>query len=193
MRNACIVGDYSPHFFRASGIMNFLENGGTLEVTQRIAAERPRLHGSLQHLTLATQDPATLEAFYFGKLGFDISDRVRNDKGEVNICWMRSNHEHHALAFFRSRHPGIDHHSYEAGEWTKIRDWADHFATRNIRLIWGPGRHGPGNNLVVFIADTDGNRIEVSAELEVVHDRPTKDWPHEERTLNLWGQAIMRS
>ena len=117
-------------------------------MTQRIAAERPRLHGSLQHLTLATQDPATLEAFYFGKLGFDISDRVRNDKGEVNICWMRSNHEHHALAFFRSRHPGIDHHSYEAGEWTKIRDWTDHFATRNIRLIWGPGppwtRQQPG-------------------------------------------------
>jgi hypothetical protein len=54
------------------------------------------------------------------------------------------------LAFFRSRHPGIDHHSYEAGEWTKIRDSADHFAARNIRLIWGPGRHGPGNNLFVF-------------------------------------------
>jgi hypothetical protein len=48
-------------------------------------------------------------------------------------------------------------------EWTKIRDWADHFAARNIRLIWGPGRHGPGNNLFVFIADTDGNWIEVSA------------------------------
>ena len=152
-----------------------------------------RLHGPLQHLTLATRDPDALEAFYAGRLGFAVSDRVRNEKGEVNTCWTRSNHEHHTLAFFRSRHPGIDHHSYEAGEWTKIRDWADHFAAHNIKLIWGPGRHGPGNNLFVFIADTDGNWIEVSAELEVIHDRPTKDWPHEERTLNLWGHAIMRS
>jgi catechol 2,3-dioxygenase len=40
------------------------------------AEERPRLHGPLQHLTLATQYPATLEAFYFGKLGFSVSDRV---------------------------------------------------------------------------------------------------------------------
>ena len=157
------------------------------------AEERPRLHGPLQHLTLATRDPDALEAFYSGKLGFAVSDRVRNDKGEVNTCWTRSNHEHHTLAFFRSRHQGIDHHSYEAGEWTKIRDWADHFAAQNIKLIWGPGRHGPGNNLFIFIADCDGNWIEVSAELEVIHDRPTKDWPHEERTLNLWGEAIMRS
>jgi catechol 2,3-dioxygenase len=49
------------------------------------AEERPRLHGPLQHLTLATQDPATLEAFYFGKLGFAVSDRVRNDKDEVKL------------------------------------------------------------------------------------------------------------
>jgi catechol 2,3-dioxygenase len=45
----------------------------------------------------------------------------------------------------------------------------------------------------VFIADADGNWIEVSAELEVIYDRPTKEWPHEERTLNLWGPAILRS
>tara|TARA_S200000501_G_C20423051_1_gene568842 strand:- start:399 stop:593 length:195 start_codon:yes stop_codon:yes gene_type:complete len=63
----------------------------------------------------------------------------------------------------------------------------------NIELMWGPGRHGPGNNLFVFVEDPDGNWIEISAELEVIHDRPSKDWPQEERTLNLWGKAILRS
>jgi catechol 2,3-dioxygenase-like lactoylglutathione lyase family enzyme len=151
-----------------------------------VAEEKPRLHGPLQHLALATHDPAALEAFYAGKLGFAVSDRVRNDQGEAITCWMRSNHEHHTLACFRSRHRGIDHHSYEVGEWTKIRDWADHFGAQNIRLIWGPGRHGPGNNLFIFVADPDENWIEESAELEVVHDCLTKKWPQEERTLNLW-------
>jgi hypothetical protein len=32
-----LAGDYSPHSFRATGITNYLENGGTLEVAQRIA------------------------------------------------------------------------------------------------------------------------------------------------------------
>jgi site-specific recombinase XerD len=37
LRDAGIVGGYSPHSFRATGITNYLENGGTLEVAQRIA------------------------------------------------------------------------------------------------------------------------------------------------------------
>ena len=56
------------------------------------------------------------------------------------------------------------------------------------------GRHGPGNNLFIFIEDPDGNWIEISAELEVIHDRQVKVWKHEPKTLNLWGpHSIMRS
>ena len=156
--------------------------------------EPPRagLRGPIQHLSLSTLDVDALEVFCHRRLGFAISDRVRRDGGEITTSFLRSNHEHHTVAFFKSSRQGIDHHSYEAGDWTMIRDWADRFAARGLPLIWGPGRHGPGNNLFIFIEDPDGNRIEVSAELEVVHDRPVKDWPHEERTLNLWGRAIMR-
>ena len=94
---------------------------------------------------------------------------------------------------FKSSKSGIDHHCYEAGDWNFVKNWCDHFASHNIQLMWGPGRHGPGNNLFVFIEDIDGNWIEISAELETVHGRPVKNWPQEERTLNLWGNAIMRS
>jgi catechol-2,3-dioxygenase len=106
---------------------------------------------------------------------------------------MRGNHEHHNLAVFYQDRQGVDHHSYEAGEWDTIRDWSDHLATHDIQLMWGPGRHGPGNNLFIFIEDPDGNWIEISAELEVVHDRPVKTWPHHERTLNLWGRGVLRA
>jgi catechol 2,3-dioxygenase len=151
------------------------------------------LRGPLQHLTLATRDVQSIEDFYSGKLGFAVSDRVRNPEGKMMTCFMRGNHEHHNLACFYQERTGIDHHSYEAGEWDTIRDWSDHFATCGIQLKWGPGRHGPGNNLFIFIEDVDGNWIEVSAELEAVQDRPTKEWSHEPRTLNLWGPAVMRA
>ena len=151
------------------------------------------LKGPTQHLTLATHDPEKIEAFYAGKLGFAVSDRVRKPNGEVATVFTRSNHEHHTLACFRSDRVGVDHHSYEAGDWNVIRDWCDHLATLDIQLMWGPGRHGPGNNLFIFIVDPDGNWIEISAELEIIHDRPVKEWPHAERTLNLWGKGILRS
>lgn len=155
--------------------------------------EKKGIRGPIQHLTLATQDVQAIEDFYAGKLGFSVSDRVVNRDGKVMTCFMRGNHEHHNLACFYQERQGIDHHSYEAGEWDTIRDWCDHFATQNVQVFWGPGRHGPGNNLFIFIADPDGNWIEVSAELEVVHDRPVRIWPHEERTLNLWGRGVLRA
>ena len=151
------------------------------------------IRGPIQHLTLASRAPEAIEAFYAGKLGFGISDRVVNEEGKLMTVFMRGNHEHHNLACFFQDRQGVDHHSYEAGEWDTIRDWSDHLAAKGIQLMWGPGRHGPGNNLFIFIVDPDGNWIEISAELEVVHDRPTKIWPHEERTLNLWGHAKLRA
>ncbi|MGD9766148.1 MAG: VOC family protein [Pseudolabrys sp.] len=151
------------------------------------------IRGPIQHVTVTSTDLDRMEAFYAGKLGFAVSDRVRNDQGVVTTVFFRCNHEHHTLGCFLKTQAGLDHHSYEAGEWITIRDWADHLATHRIPIVWGPGRHGPGNNLFIFIKDPDGNMIEISAELEVMHDRPVKEWVHEPYTLNMWGPAIMRS
>ena len=151
------------------------------------------IHAPLQHLTFASEDVESFQNFYENKLGFQVTDRVVKNNGELATCFTTSNHEHHTIACFKSSKKGMDHHSYEAGDWNHIKGWCDHFASNNIKLVWGPGRHGPGNNLFVFIEDIDGNWIEISAELETVHDRPVKNWPQEEKTLNLWGNAIMRS
>ena len=151
------------------------------------------IHAPLQHLTFASEDVVLFQNFYENKLGFQVTDRVVKNNGELTTCFTTSNHEHHTIACFKSSKKGMDHHSYEAGDWNHIKGWCDHFASNNIKLMWGPGRHGPGNNLFVFIEDIDGNWIEISAELETVHGRPVKNWPQEERTLNLWGNAIMRS
>ncbi len=152
------------------------------------------IRGPLQHVTFATRDIARFEAFYAGKLGFAVSDTVvRESDGKVMTVFMRSNHEHHTIGVFYQDRTGVDHHSYEAGEWDVLKDWCDRFGDRHIKLDWGPGRHGPGNNLFAFITDPDGNWIEISAELEVIYDRPAKVWKHEERTLNLWGASRLRA
>jgi catechol 2,3-dioxygenase-like lactoylglutathione lyase family enzyme len=151
------------------------------------------INGPLQHVTFSSFDVEAFQEFYEKKLGFQVTDRVVKTDGTLATCFTTSNHEHHTIACFRSDKKGIDHHSYEAGEWDHIKTWCDHFASHDIQLMWGPGRHGPGNNLFVFIEDADGNWIEISAELETVHGRPIKNWPQTERTLNLWGKAIMRS
>ena len=152
------------------------------------------IYGPLQHLTFKSKDVERFESFYNEKLGFFVSDRVVKDNGDLATSFLTSNHEHHTIACFKSDTEEIDHHSYETGEWQRIKYWCDRFEKKNIQLKWGPGRHGPGNNLFIFIEDPDNNWIEISAELETIHDRDVKIWKHEPKTLNLWGpHSIMRS
>jgi hypothetical protein len=71
---------------------------------------------------------------------------------------------------------------------------ADHLATLDIKLWWGPGRHGPGNNLFFMIQDPQGYLIEISARAGNHAGRSREALVEaRERTLNLWGTAFMRS
>lgn len=175
---------------------NTLAFGHDLQASRTRAQERSLAPaGRLQHLVLASDEPEALAQFYRDIVGLSISDQVLHH-GALMACWLRTDPEHHSLAVFRARRPGLrlDHHSYEVRDWTLIRDWADHFAGHGVKLVWGPGRHGPGNNLFIMVHDPDGNLVEVSAELEVIAgDRPAGTWPHEESTFNKWGSAALRT
>ena len=148
----------------------------------------------LQHVVFGSRNAARLATFFDEVLGFIPTDEVLDEAGQVRTTFLRSSDEHHSLAVFQTSQDRLDHCCYEAGSWDLIRDWADHMAGEHIPLKWGPGRHGPGNNLFFFVHDSDGNWVEISAELEVVKpDRPVGAWPHEERTLNRWGIGLLRS
>ncbi len=148
----------------------------------------------LQHLVVATDEMAPMLDFYTGQLGFAITDRVEDETGDLRACFLNSDGEHHSFAFFKANEKRLDHHAYEAGEWNLIRDWADHLADLDVKIVWGPGRHGPGNNLFFMINDPDGNWVEISAELEqLTFERQVRIWPHGEKALNLWGPGYLRS
>ncbi len=152
------------------------------------------LPARLQHVVVATTRLGDMVAYYRDGLGFVISDWVREPDGEATTCFLRSDPEHHSFAAFRAGAARLDHHAYETTCWNDIRDWADQMATLHITMAWGPGRHGPGNNLVIMVRDPDDNMVELSAELEhMPRDMAPREWPHEPRTLNSWGEAIMRS
>ena len=196
IQNKCEINNFESEFYKAGSFSLHDPDDNMIcfgVLNNENSFYTKSIHAPLQHLTFASKDVEKFQTFYEKKLGFQVTDRVIKSSGELATCFTTSNHEHHTIACFKSSKKGVDHHSYEAGEWNNIKLWCDHFAKNNIQLMWGPGRHGPGNNLFVFIEDIDGNWIEISAELETVIGRPPKNWPQEEKTLNLWGKAIMRS
>ena len=165
--------------------------------TSGIGAGATSLPGRLQHFVCATTQLEAMTGFYRDRLGLLESDRVleAGDAGQaLTAAFLRSDPEHHSFAAFRAPEARADHHCYETPGWMSIRDWADRMGDLRIPLWWGPGRHGPGNNLFFMIEDPDGHKVEFSAELELMPPQvAARSWPHEDRTLNLWGNAWMRS
>src|SRR6218665_703592 len=83
--------------------------------------------------------------------------------------------------------------SFEVPDWACMKTGGDHMARLREPIVWGLGRHGPGNDVFFMVRDPDGNLVEISSEIE--HCEPGRavgEWPHEERTLNRWGPAISR-
>jgi catechol 2,3-dioxygenase len=152
----------------------------------------------LQHVVVASSRFPAMMAFYRDVLGFLISDTLHVDDGtgglgEVNVCFLRGDEEHHCFAVFRAPKSSSDHFALDVPSWDDIRRWADHFASLDVAIWWGPGRHGAGNNLFFMVKDPDGNNIEISAELErLVKGEPGKRWPAGPKALNLWGPVWIR-
>jgi catechol 2,3-dioxygenase len=148
----------------------------------------------LQHTVFQTTELEAVVRFYVEQVGFAVSDEVVDEDGTLMVVFLRSDDEHHTLAFFRGSRNEWDHHCYETSEWNDIRDWGDKFARQRIPIFFGPGRHGPGNNLFFMVNDPDGNRLELSAEMQrVAAETIPGVWPHGEYTLNSWGRAWIRS
>ncbi|MBU0589914.1 MAG: VOC family protein [Gammaproteobacteria bacterium] len=147
----------------------------------------------LQHFAVRTTRVAEMLAFYRDQLGFVVSDEVRDETGTLRACFLRTDPLHHAMALFGAPAACFDHQSFETPGWDDMKRWGDHMAALKVPIVWGLGRHGPGNDVFFMVRDPDGNLAEISSEIEsCAPDRPTGQWPHEERTLNLWGKAIMR-
>jgi catechol 2,3-dioxygenase len=157
------------------------------------SADKPLVAYS-QHFAFRTMKMPEMISFYSELLGFDVSDNVRDETGDLRACFLRTDELHHALALFKAPVSCFDHQSFEAPSWEHLKNWADHMSSEKIEIAWGVGRHGPGNDVFFMIRDLDQNLVEISAELEVCSaSRPVGEWKHEERTLNLWGKAILRS
>jgi catechol 2,3-dioxygenase-like lactoylglutathione lyase family enzyme len=143
----------------------------------------------LHHITLSTGDVPALVDFYVSVLGFEVSDRMGD-----RFAWLRCNREHHTVAIVEGTPGGLDHYCFEVLDWDDLKRWCDELAAGDVLISWGPGRHGPGNNLFVMFDDPDGVHIELSCEMErfwdgLVRYPGARDWSPELRTVNLWGPA----
>jgi catechol-2,3-dioxygenase len=159
---------------------------GRLDRSGERTADSGRRPVRVQHITLGSPQRGAMVDFYAERVGFRVSDHMGDE-----FTWLRSDNEHHSLAVVNSAEPGLDHYSYDVNCWADFKTWCDELATKGQQISWGPGRHGPGNNLFVIFLDPAGHRVELSAEMERYRDdrsqQEPRRWEPKPETVNLWG------
>jgi catechol 2,3-dioxygenase-like lactoylglutathione lyase family enzyme len=142
---------------------------------------RPRKFG---HITLKVEDPEATAEFLTEILGFRLSDRMQD-----LFFWLRCNSDHHGLGLIKGT-AGLHHYALEVDDWASLKHAGDHLIARGRTFAWGPGRHGPGNNLFSYLLDQDGTVCELFADIYQVEDEASyrpRDWPEAPTTVNQWG------
>jgi len=147
---------------------------------------RTRLHPhALQHLALRTMNLEEMVEFYTEALGFDISDWLLRES-----VWLRCNNDHHTIILMQGKQD-VDHVGYSISAGNELLLWADYLSRQQKAILWGPGRHGAGNDLFLHFADNDGIHLELSSELQQYYDHdvttPPRLWHSRPSALNLWG------
>ncbi len=150
----------------------------------------------LGHLAFCVSDPKEYADFYSKVLGFRVSDWIQDW-----FVFMRCGADHHTINFVRGKRTQMHHVAFELKDWGQVQSACDFFGTKNIPIIWGPGRHGPGHNIYTYHRNPDDQIIEMFTELDKMLDenlgyfepRPWhKDHPQVPKVWNappndIWG------
>jgi catechol 2,3-dioxygenase-like lactoylglutathione lyase family enzyme len=138
-----------------------------------------------EHVSLKANRPGPLERFLEHGLGFEFSDRM----GKL-ASWWHCDADHHGMAIVFAPRPELSHYAYTVEDLNAMGRVADRLKLREQKLIWGPSRHGPGNNHFIYFHDNDGAMVELCSDLAQMPpagDYQGRKWPLAPSTINQWG------
>ncbi|MFS2294850.1 MAG: VOC family protein [Actinomadura sp.] len=164
-----------------------------IELSADVEAVTPRDPGGqdavprkLAHVVLNTVDIDAACAFYTTVLGMRISDW-----SEHQMAFLRCNADHHVIAFNQAEWASVNHVAYEMPSVDHFMRGIGRLRHEGITPLWGPGRHGPGNNTFSYFADPAGLVCEYTSDVAQV-DEDTwlcRVWRRVPELSDLWGTA----
>jgi catechol 2,3-dioxygenase-like lactoylglutathione lyase family enzyme len=139
----------------------------------------------LTHAVLNTVDQDAAERFAVAKLGFIVSDRT------AHMRFLRCNRKHHCVAYAKAAVPSLNHIAFEMKDTDAVMRGIARLREAGYESVWGPGRHGPGNNVFGYFIAPYGGVIEYTAEVSEVGDDyrvgTPEDWKWPPGRVDHWG------
>jgi catechol 2,3-dioxygenase len=141
----------------------------------------------LGHVNYTPQEVAPTFAFLSEVLDFRISDAV------IGGYFLRCNVDHHGIAVL----PGngqFHHHAWEVSSLEELRRMCDQLDERGESVLWGPVRHGCGNNIAIYFQGADGAVVEYYCDMARIYDDQAyepREWDlTDHKWYNRWSPAL---
>ena len=139
----------------------------------------------LTHVVLNSHAVDETQKFLSEALGFTLADRTGI------MAFMNCDRDHHTIAIGISDNDALNHIAFLMPDYESVMRGGGRMKDAGYPIQWGPGRHGPGNNLFNYFIDPFGIVIEYTAEVEQVDEsykvRGPEDWKWPPGRVDQWG------
>ena len=147
--------------------------GHVIEVHTAMPDDRPRRYAGpgihprrIDHVNLESSNPLATYNELNRAIGLKLSERT----GGCELMWLRAaDGRHHTVGIAKGK-PGLHHFCWEFGQFGDFMRLGDVLDVYDRLMVWGPGRHGAGDNVFAYYVDPAGFLIECSSEMEVIDD-----------------------
>jgi catechol-2,3-dioxygenase len=145
-------------------------------------ADRPT---KLSHVNLNCRDSDATFGFFRDVLGFRLSDQTRQFR------FIRCNADHHSLVLGFNDNANLNHIAFEMPDLDSVMRGIGRMRDHGYVVEWGPGRHGPGNNVFAYFCGPGEIPVEYTCEMQQVDDSykvgMPQDWTWPPGRLDHWG------
>jgi 2,3-dihydroxy-p-cumate/2,3-dihydroxybenzoate 3,4-dioxygenase len=167
-------------------ILRILAGTSEIEPIEGFAKATKRVRPvKLTHVVFNAIDAELMGDAVETALDFRVSDRTKG------MVFVRCNDSHHSTAFARAGIASLNHIAFEMDDLDAVMRGIGWMRDNGFTPAWGPGRHGPGDNVYAYYIAPFGPVIEYSTAVEKVSpDYKTgepDDWTWPEERIDQWG------
>ena len=139
------------------------------------------------HVVFNTRDREAASRVLTDTFAFKLSDRTRI------MNFLRCDDLHHVVAYADSKQTTLNHIAFEMRDADAVMRGMGRLKDAGCPSVWGPGRHGPGNNVFAYFVTPFGACVEYTAEIERVDDSyrtgAPDSWQWPPGRTDHWGIA----
>lgn len=136
------------------------------------------------HIGLCTTDAARDEAFWTQLLSARVSDWI----GDAPL--LRIDEVHHKIALFPTTRSGIQHINHQVGSIDDIMRAFYFLQEKQVRIVFGPGRHPTSGAIFLYFEGPDGMIYEYSTGVSNITDEAghtPRQFPADPSGFCVWG------